>query len=514
MQKYLQQLKNQKELTTVILGMLAFSFILVATLNLTLSFLIFVVFIDLAIFQKSFHFGWIFSVLVIVILPTVYIADNLVSVGEIFTLVLAFVGFGNLLFDKHKIKLFPLFYYWLGIIILGGILILLGDNSVNVGKEINQITLYQLIMIFVIYPIIIISFQYFFQTKKRLEKFFLIITAIGMGQALFGLLARVFKWELVDGIGITGETFANLPMQNNFYQITAFFGDKLFLQLGDNILATLLLITIPVTLGMWLMQKFNLSTIAGLTQLQTNNFHFRKIIDSVFGDRKNEISRIIDLKMPLRLKANRERFFLFLFVIQMAALIFTFSYMSLIILGVGISIMGILLREQKVILITLLLLLVFIMFLPGFESVSIIRQKTYLITLWHDLRHRQNFSWLWRGLDENWREQIYNSYLVIFSKFGLIGLGLFLSGLWQYFQEIRLAYLKSDGFERIWLVVILAIFIEFVLLGVFSNVLFVGPVALLFWLLYGALQNLKYNQIEFGLTETRLNKTTLKKEPI
>ncbi len=506
MQKYLRQLKNQKELTTVIFGTLAFSFVLITTLNLALSFLIFVIFINVAIFQKSFHLGWIFSILIIVIFPTVYIADNLVSVEEVFTLVLALIGFGNLLFDKNKIKLFPLFHYWLGIIILGGLLILLG-GPLDVGKEINQVTLYQLIIVFVVYPMIITSFQYFFQTKKRLEKFFLVIIVIGTGQALFGLLAKIFNWELVDGVGITNEAFANFSVQNNIHQITAFFGDKLFLQLGDNVLATLLLITIPITLGMWLMQKHNLSTVAGLSQIGTkNNLHLKKIIDSVFSDRKNEINKTIDLKTPLERQANREIFFLFLFVLQMTALMFTFSYMSLIVLGVGVSIMGILLREQKVILMTLILLLIFIMFLPGFESVSMLRQKTYLITLWHNLKSKQDFSWFWHGLDESWRQQIYNSYLVIFSKFGLIGLGIFLLGLWQYFQEIRLAYLKSDGFERIWLVIILAIFVEFILLGLFNNVLFVGPVALLFWLLYGALQNLKYNQIKFGLTETKLDK--------
>ena len=489
---------------TVVFGSLAFSFILVTTLNLVLAFLAFVIFINLAIFQKSFHFGWIFAILIIAIFPTIYIADNLVSLEEIFTLVLAAIGLGNLLLDKNKIKLFPLFYYWLGLIILGGILLLSG-NLFDISKEINQVTLYQLVMVFVIYPMIIISFQYFFQTGKRLEKFFLIIIMIGTGQALFGLLARIFNLELNNGVGITSEVFANISAQDGIRQLTGFFGDKLFLQLGDNILAMLLLITIPITLGMLLIQKYNLSTIASLSWTGENNSYLKNIIDSVFSAQDGDVKKIVDLKTPLKLKISRQRLFLILLIVQAAALILTFSYMALIILGVALLIMGILLREEKIIWITLILLLVFVLILPGFEPASMVRQKTYLLTLWHNIKNRQGIDWLWRGFDKSWRQQIYNSYLVVFSKFGIVGLGLFLLGLGQYFREIRLAYLKSDGFERIWLVVILTIFVEFVLLGLFSNVLFVGPVALLFWLLYGVLQNLKYNQVEFGLTETKLD---------
>ncbi len=504
MQRYWQQLKKQKELMTIVFGSLAFSFILVATLNLTLAFLTFVIFVNLAIFQKSFHFGWIFSILIITIFPTIYIADNLVSLEEIFTLVLAIIGLGNLLLDKNKIKLFPLFYYWLGLIILGGVLILFG-NSFDISKEINQVTLYQLVMVFVVYPMIIISFQYFFQTGKRLEKFFLIIIMIGTGQALFGLLARIFNLELNNGIGITSEVFANISAQDGIRQLTGFFGDKLFLQLGDNILAMLLLITIPITLGMLLIQKYDLSTIASLSWTERGSSYLKNVLDSAFNGQIRSANKVVDLKTPLKLKISRQRLFLILFIIQISALILTFSYMALIILGVALLIMGILLREQKIIWITLILLLVFVLILPGFEPALMVRQKTYLLTLWHNIKNTQGVDWFWRGFDESWRQQIYNSYLVVFSKFGIIGLGLFLLGLGQYFREIRSAYLKSDGFERIWLVVILTIFVEFVLLGLFNNILFVGPVALLFWLLYGVLQNLKYNQIEFGLTETKLD---------
>jgi len=179
--------------------------------------------------------------------------------------------------------------------------------------------------------------------------------------------------------------------------------------------------------------------------------------------------------------------------------------MALIILGIGILIMGILLREERIIFVTLISLVIFVVALPVVEPALIIKQKTYFISLWQNVKNMSGFTWLLFGLDESWRQQIYNSYLMIFAKLGVLGLAVFLLGLWQYFSEIRQSYLKSDGFERIWLVVILVIFIEFVLMGLFNNVFFVGPVALLFWLLYGVLQNLKYNQIKFGLTETRIS---------
>jgi hypothetical protein len=508
MQKYLAQLVKNKELTTIMFGLVAFSFILTTTLNLTLAFLTLVIFINLAIFQKSFHLGWIFSLVIITSFPAIYLADNLMTLAEMMTLALALIGIINILIDKQKIKIFPLFYYWLVLIILGG-LVNVFTKQFNLDKVINQITFYQLVIIFIIYPIIIISFQYFFQTLRRLERFFLAVTLIGVWQSIFSLLALIFKWELSNGIGFTSEIFSNVFSGGVAGQATGFLGSNLFLQLGDNALAMLLIVTIPVTLGLWLVQKKGNSSLSfRLPALQEGKLN--RIVDSIFKEEDHQKEKVIDLKKPEKARLNRQRIFMLALILQTIVLVFTFSYNSLIILGIGIFIVGILLRDNKIIGTVLILLLIFIIILPGLEPALVVESKNHLINLWYNFKNTQGLKLLWQGFENNPTAPMYNSYLVIFDKLGLLGLGIFLLGLAQYFKEIREAYLKSDGAERIWLIIILATFVEFILLALFNNLFFVGPGALLFWLFYGVLQNLKYNQVEFRLTETKIKDLNIK----
>jgi hypothetical protein len=504
MQKYLAQLIKNKELTTVMLGLVAFSFILALSLNLTLAFLVLVIFIDLAIFQKSFHLGWIFSLFIITTFPTVYLADNLATLTEVITLVLALIGLINFLLDKQRIKIFPLFYYWSALVVWAvAVSALKGEFAL--GKEINQVTFYQLVTVFSVYPLIIVSLQYFFQTLRRLERFFLTISLIGVWQSFFGLMAMIFGWKFSNGIGFSKEIFGNVFSGKINGQITGFLGSNLFLQLGDNALAMLLLVTIPVTFGLWLLQREGLSTLSLTLRFPIlEEGGLNKIVDSIFNDNSGGNDKVVDLKKVERQRIGRQWVFMLFLILQIGVLVLTFSYNSLIVLGVGILVIGILLRNDGIIGTVLVLLLVFVIILPGLEPSLVTESKKHLLDIWYALK--DNFSWqlLWRGAGGLSKDEGYNSYLIIFNKVGLLGLLIFLGGLRQYFAEIRRAYLKSDGFERVWLIVILAIFVEFVILGLFNNLFFVGPGALLFWLLYGVLQNLKYNQVEFRLTETRI----------
>jgi hypothetical protein len=472
MKQYLRIFREKKWLTTITLGTLAFSFILVMTLNLTLAFFSLVIFSSLAIFQRSFHYGLVFFLAVILIFPPINVISNIINTGELFVLLLALIGTISLFLDRHKIKILPLFYYWVGLIILFGGVLMLSGNNVKIFYGINQATINQFTMVFVIYPIIIVSFQYFFQTTRRLERFFLVIILVGTIQAIIGIV-----------------------LFSGFFEVSQ------SSQLDNRAWSMLMAITVPITLGMWLIQKSSLSTLEFLW-LKKGRKNISNIVDAVLIDKNSAFKKsVINLK---RSRLNTQMVLMASLILQIIALIITLSYISLIAIGAGAFIIGVLMRNRRIVLTVLSLLLILVIVLPGFEPVLTIQLKQGILDLLPSIKNSQNLELLWQGVGPQQGQQIDSSYVFIFNKLGLVGLVIFVLGLVQYFKEIRNAYLKSDEFERVWLVVILGIFMEFVLLGVLSNAFFAWPAALLFWLLYGALQNLKSRKKEYGLIETKL----------
>ncbi len=489
MRKYFQQFISESEFAIVVLGVLSALFILVTTLNATLAVFILGIFVNLAIFQRSFHLGWMFTIVIILVFPSIDIVRHFLSLEELMILILGVISIVIAWVEKGAVKLSVLFYSWF---ILAGVtmfVIFQGRNFIF-NNSLNQIGYIRLLIFFAVYPVVISSFQYFFQTAKRLEKFFMIIVAVASLESVFSLLVMIFGLNFSDGVGASREIFNNVFSNNTVIrQATGFLGSNLFTKLGGNTFSTLLIVSIPLTVGLWLLQKNNLS---------------------IFSKEKSFLAVDDQTDSRLKLKIKRKEYwFNFLlmisFVCQTLALLLTFSYVALLVLGVSILMVGILTREKRIILVTAVLLFVFAVVLPGIEPALIIQPEEYLFGYWHDLHFFKGIKSLWRGFEIIGSGQIYNSYLLIFSKLGFIGLGLFIFGLWRYFKEIRSAYLQSDGFKRIWLMIILAIFIEFVVLGLFSNLFFIGPGALLFWLLYGAVQNLKSGGVEFRLTETGID---------
>lgn len=475
MKVYLDILSEKKWLTTITLGALAFSFILIFTLNLTLAFFSLVIFSSLGIFQRSFHYGLVFFLAVILIFPSVQVINNVVNTGELFVLILAFIGVSSLFLDRHKIKILPLFYYWAGLIILFGVLLFSSGGDVKVFYSMNQSVVNQFVLTFIIYPILIISFQYFFQTTRRLERFFLVIIITGTIQAIIGIF-------LFTGVS-----------------------DKVqYFQLESVGWSMLLAITIPVTLGMWLIQRSSLSTLEFLW-LKKRRKNISQIVDVVLIENstisKKSKETIINLKQS---RINTQIVLMGSLILQVLALVVTFSYISLIAVGMGVFIIGVLMRNKNIVLTVLSSLLILLILLPGFEPVLTIQLKQGILDLLPSIKSSQSLELLWQGVGPQQGRQVNSTYLFIFSRLGLAGLVIFILGLVQYFREIRAAYLKSDEFERVWLVVILGIFVEFVFLGMLSNAFFAWPAALLFWLLYGALQNLKTRRKEYRLMETIL----------
>ncbi len=459
-------------LTAVTFGALAFSLILVTTLNLNLAFFSLIVFSSLGIFRKSFHYGLSFFLVVILVFPSVNIIDNLIATRELFVLILFIIGISSLILDKYKFKMLPVFYYGFALIVLYIVVIIFfRDESITSSIFIST---GMLAITGFVYLVLIILFKHFFQTTRRLERLFLVIVAAGTIQVIIGL---VFK--------------------NNVYGVLKIF------QLGQTYWVIILSITIPITLGAYLIQKDSLSTISNLW-FRNKGRNIYKVVDTVLT--KNNFPKeakkvVINLK---KTKINIQRMLIFSLALQILGLITTSSYILLITISIGIFIIGVLMRDKKIILGALGGLIVSMGVFSEFRPSLVIQLKQITLDIILSIKNAHNWSFFWRGFIDSKEQLAKSTYLFIFNKLGLIGFIIFSLGLIQYFREIRFAYLKSEEFERIWLIVILSIFVEFLFLGIFSNVFFIGPASLLFWILYGVLQNLKNRKREYQLLGTNL----------
>jgi hypothetical protein len=458
-------------LKAIILGVLVFCIVLMVTLNQEGAFLVAIAFFNLNIFKRSFHYGLVFLLGVSLLLPAVEVFNGTITIGELLIIMLAIIGITNLFLDKYKLKIFKVFYYLGALIFSISIAFFLenGDGKIII----NQQMIKGIIFVLVIYPILAVSFQYIFQTVRRLERFFLMIFVIGLVQSILTLL---------------------------------FFNNNSFISIDNNLKMALLVITIPVTIGLWLTQKSSLSTLS-FPWLKTKTQNVNKFVDSLISEKSNTDknnkfnNKIINLK---QVTINKQLFFVIGLIIQLITLIFSGLYLEIIIVSIGVFIIGILMRHNKIVGIILGLLLTIIIVLPVIDFVSIKQLTQSSILILEDIKKSNLINLLWRGVVGYRYNEMQGTFFVIFGRFGLLSLGIFILGLVQYFREIRNSYLKSEEFERIWIVVILAIFIEFILLGIFVNIFFAWPTAVLFWLLYGALQNLKGEKKEYRLMETRL----------
>ncbi len=472
MKKYLEVIKEKKWVPIIIFGAMAFSFILITTFNLVLALFGFVIFSSLAIFQRSFHYGLLFFLAIILVFPPIDIVVNIINIGEVLGLLLVLVGSASFLLDKPRIKILAVFYYWITLVSVFMIRFLFFEENIKIFYEINKGNINKFIVVLIIFPIIITSFQYFFQTTRRLERFFLTIVIVGIIQAIIAII------------------FFN----KSLYSIQ-------LIQVDWYSWSILMTITIPVTFGMLLIQKSSLSTLE-FSWFKKRRNNINKIIDAVTINKKKKLKRnVINLK---RFRLNIQIVLVIGLILQAVALISTSSYIVLITVGIGIFIIGVLMRDRNIILTTLFLLLGLVIILSGIKLSFTAQLKQGIMDILLNVKNSQGVEFLWQGVGSRQQQNESSSYLFVFNRLGLAGLVIFILSLVQYFREIRNAYLKSDEFERVWIIIILAIFIEFVVLGMLINVFFIWPTALLFWLLYGILQNLKSRKKEYSLIGTTL----------
>lgn len=495
---------------TLAAGIVAFVLILVTTLNFSIAAVVLLLFVSVAIFQKSFSRGWLFLLLIVIMFPSIKVTSDFATISDLLLTLLALIGLISIIFEGTKVALNKLTFYFLLLLITGASTVFFGKYF---GVQIDH-SVWFVSFIILFYWLALTTFHYFFQTQKRLKRFFSLIITAGVAHSLFGIFAFLASWQSSGGLGISAGKTQNLAFTTVESQINGFLGDGFLLRVGSNALAPFLLITIPITIGMIINTRRKVKRTRPLSVIEEKV----KLFDSAYSIKR---ANFIKEKVVARIKEsfvkeNILKFFkskemlILLVIIQIIALVLTFSYIALIALGIAFFIVGILLRNNRLISFVAGLLIVLTLIIPTVRPSMANEQKDSLQNWFSGFEQiKENFIWgsAWQVDKNNQQaseERVFNSYLFIWNNFGLIGVIIFLGALYQYFKDLRDVYIRSDGAKRVWLVMIIAIFFELLLIGLMSNALIFGPAALIFWLLYGATLNLKQRQIVFGLTETKL----------
>lgn len=510
----IQQKNYWEALIAMTISFMAAVVILALTLNLTATLIVLIFAISAITFHRSFSWGWLFLLAILMLFPSVRIDDGNIFINDLLLATLSLIGLIHLASGYFRLpdNNLSASFFWL--IVLGGIFILGGFMMRDrINKELLQIA-----TIYVFIWIALITFQYYFQTPKRIKRFFFILTLVGVLHSTFGLVMLIGNWQTNSGMGIAHDKKQNLIWQETKYQINGFLGLGLEERLKSCGLAQLLMIGIPSSWGLFLIEK----------QKRRNENSHQMLLTRIKRKRgrkrkKTWLNTWIILKYKIRdffyrhLKVPRykmtlmETIWLLAFGVQFLALIFTHSYNSLVFLAIGLLVFGILDRNRRLIIFSISLIIALTIIFPG-TSNNLDAGQSKTVTRWLGSYRLIANNWF---LGNGWKvygdatgvsqTSISNSYLLIWNYFGFSGLIIFLFMLFDFFRKAYDSYRRSDGINRIWLMVVVSIFISYFFEAMTNNALVYGPAAIVFWLLYGAVLNLRQKRIIFGLTETRIN---------
>ncbi len=462
---------------------------LVLTLNILATVLIAILLVAIFIFSKSFSKGWLFLLGLLLLFPTIKLNSGNIYLFDLLLALISVIGMIKLAQTDKKVLrnrlTFPFFllflvglsYLFFGLIF--GLLI----KSVVWKIALNMILIWFLL----------VGFQYFFQTQKRIKSFFSLLIATAVIHSVFGIIMFLGGWQTSIGMGIsTGKTQHLIFNQTN-YQINGFLGIGLEDQIGRNPLASFLVVSILSTLGFLILNKQQEKV---LIKKKVKAKKRIKLFDGIYkvkifkGNFKNR-------------KLFRKRILIsILLLVQFIGLFLTFSYSSLIFLGIGALVMGILIKEKRLITLTVAYLFLLIVIIPNIHSsIEIVSNENL----------KQWFGGF-KALKDNWilgegvvsKKEVFiptqtaqnNSFLLLWSSYGLIGLIIFIKVIWRYFMDIYKKYESTQKGERIWFVIVASCFVSLLFESLTSNVLIFGPTAIIFWLMYGIILNLgKENNI-------------------
>ena len=474
-------------LLSILFGAAVFALILVLTLNMVAAVFVFTFFVAFFVFNKSSSRGWLFLFSVILIFPSLRINERGVTIYDVFLVVLALAGLLIITLENFKVLKRKFIFYLLFFLLISLAIIIVGgffEGKIGISIWLTSVMVTTTWLIF-------IAFQHFFQTKKRIEYFFGTLILVGCIHSFFGILAFVFRWQTTTGIGVSTREEGYFLFQGIKHQLNGLLGNEAVLRVGENILAILLLITIPVTIGFLI----NLSKSSRERFFAPKKKNKRGDFDSV-STKEQERENVLNLKTKDPDYYNKFLSLLFVIFCQIIALFLTFSYVSFVIFGIGIFILGILLHNKRLILPAIFCLFFLSLILPLTYSVYSNEQLNNFSSWVSEFDGVRDWvlgtGWkMEEKIGETERVLIHNSYLYAWSTFGIFGFSLLIFFLFRYFRTIHRLFVVSKGTKRVWLAVIIAVFFEFIILGLISNALFFGPAPLIFWLFFAVAKNLQ-----------------------
>jgi len=457
---------------------------LVLTLNVLATVLIILLMIAIFIFSKSFSRGWLFLLGITLLFPTIKLGSSGISLFDMLLALISIIGMLKLaLTDKKVLKNKLTFPFFLLFLVSFSYIFF----SLAFGLAIKSM-LWKIILNMAMIWFLLVGFQYFFQTQKRIKRFFILLISVATIHSVFGILMFLGGWQTSIGMGISSGSSQHLIFDQNTYQINGFLGIGLEDEIGANPLPSFLVVSILSTLG-----------------LMTLNKQQEKVLVKKKVGRKKKIRFLDGLHKVRRFRGklkNRKLFrdrvwMIGLVLIQAIALFLTFSYSSLVFLGIGVIVMGILTREKKLITSAMIYLVFLTVVFPSIHSSIEIVSKENLIH-WFNSLETIGSNWIF-GNSINPAQRgfvsIYNSYLLFWGTYGLLGFLIFARVLWSYFKDIYKKYESTEKGERVWFVVVASCFVSLLLEGLTSNVLIFGPTAIVFWLMYGIILNLGKSNI-------------------
>ncbi|MFO7807080.1 MAG: hypothetical protein R6V40_01500 [Candidatus Moraniibacteriota bacterium] len=463
-------------------GIVASLLALILTLDILAALVVFALVLSGLIFHKSFSRGWLFLLGITLLFPSVGLNKTGLTLFDLLLSVLALFGMVQLAIKDKKVLRNKLTFYFFLIFLIalaGGII---GRFlNLTISKEVWQIAL-NLLMIWAL----LIGFQYFFQTQKRIKRFFFVIVLVAVAHSVFGIAVFFTDWETSIGMGVSsGKTHHPIFNQVN-ERVNGFLGIELQERTGVNPLAPFLCAGILSTVGFFLVDKEREKKLFGRKKRKLKERALISVLEKI-------------KQVPYRIKKGklfRKRMtWIGLAFIQFLALFLTFSYGSLIYLGIGFLVMGILIKRRQLISLATMYLIIAIIIIPSLTSsvgiVSVINASS-----WFEGFSQIGNKWIFglgvesEGASVLADRFVRSSYLLMWSTYGILGIIIFLSMLWQYFIEIYRKYESTKNGERIWFITVVSIFAVLLLEGLSGNVIIFGPAAIIFWLMYGVILNL------------------------
>lgn len=479
---------EKKLIPAIFIGIMITMLNLVLTLNILATSLVAMLLVALFIFSKSYSRGWLFLLGIVLLFPSVKLSLGGLTLFDLLLSLISVIGMIKLaLTDKKILKnklTFPFFLLFLvssSYLFFGFIFGLLVKNLVW-KVALNMIMIWFLLA----------GFQYFFQTQKRIKRFFSLLISVAVIHAVFGIIMFWGGWQTSIGMGISTGKSQHLIFNQANHQINGFLGIGLEDQIGSNPLASLLVVSIISTLGFLVLNKQQEKV---LIKKKVGRKKKIRLLDGVYRVKR------FKGKFKTRKLFRMRVLMAILLLIQFIGLFLTFSYSSLVFLGIGVMVMGILTRKKTLITWTMVYLVILTMVFPSVHSSLEIISKENLNQWFGALKTIRN-NWVFGGSISTQENGLVaaqtnqgNSYLLFWSTYGLLGLLIFLKILWCYFVDIYKKYESTNKGERVWFVIVASCFVSLLLEGLTSNVLIFGPTAVIFWLMYGIILNLGKDNI-------------------